>query len=102
MANAYVERIIGWIRRECLDHVIIFDQRHLRRVLSAYFEYHHHSRTHLSLARIARSPGPYSLPLQVPLSPFHRSAACTSATSVARPELFAVTEPAQLFQRGGW
>jgi transposase InsO family protein len=33
--NAYVERIIGSIRRECLDHVIIFDERHLRRVLSA-------------------------------------------------------------------
>ena len=47
--NAYVERIIGSIRRECLDHVIVFDERHLRRVLSAYFQYHHHSRTHLSL-----------------------------------------------------
>ena len=35
--NAYVERIIGSIRRECLDHVIVFDERHLRRVLSAYF-----------------------------------------------------------------
>jgi transposase InsO family protein len=33
--NAYVERIIGSIRRECLDHVIIFDERHLRRVLAA-------------------------------------------------------------------
>jgi putative transposase len=49
--NAYVERIIGSIRRECLDHVIVFDERHLRRVLSAYFEYHHRSRTHLSLAK---------------------------------------------------
>ena len=39
--NAYVERIIGSIRRECLDHVIVFDERHLRRVLSAYFQYHH-------------------------------------------------------------
>jgi putative transposase len=37
--NAYVERIIGSIRRECLDHVIILDERQLRRVLSAYFEY---------------------------------------------------------------
>ena len=47
--NPYVERIIGSIRRECLDHVIIVDERHLRHVLSAYFRYHHHSRTHLSL-----------------------------------------------------
>ena len=34
--NAYVERIIGSIRRECLDHVVIFDERHLRRALSSY------------------------------------------------------------------
>src|ERR1700676_2963104 len=36
--NAYVERVIGSIRRECLDHVIIFNERHLRRVLSSYIE----------------------------------------------------------------
>jgi hypothetical protein len=51
--------------------------------------------------RITQSLGPYSHPPQALLSPFHRSAACTIATSVAQPELFAVTEPAQLFQRGG-
>lgn len=45
-------------------------------------------------ARIVRSRGPYIRPLQVPLSPSHRSVACTTATSVARPELFAATEPA--------
>jgi transposase InsO family protein len=54
--NAYVERIIGSIRRECLDHVIILDERHLRRVLSAYFEYHHRSRTHLSLGKDCPEP----------------------------------------------
>jgi putative transposase len=47
--NAYVERLIGSIRRECLDHIIIFNENHLRRVLSSYFQYHHQSRTHLSL-----------------------------------------------------
>jgi transposase InsO family protein len=47
--NAYVERLIGSIRRECLDHIIIFNEHHLRRVLSSYFQYHHQSRTHLSL-----------------------------------------------------
>ena len=56
--NAYVERIIGSIRRECLDHVIVFDERHLRRVLSAYFQYHHHSRTHLSLDKDCAEPRP--------------------------------------------
>jgi transposase InsO family protein len=47
--NAYVERIIGSIRRECLNHVIIFDERHLRCVLASYFRYYHRTRTHLSL-----------------------------------------------------
>jgi putative transposase len=60
--NAYVERIIGSIRRECLDHVIIFDERHLRRVLSDYFQYHHQSRTHLSLSKDCPEPRPIQPP----------------------------------------
>jgi putative transposase len=60
--NAYVERIIGSIRRECLDHVIVFDERHLRRVLSAYFEYYHRSRTHFSLAKDCPEPRPIQPP----------------------------------------
>ena len=60
--NAYVERIIGSIRRECLDHVIVFDERHLRRVLLAYFEYHHRSRTHLSLGKDCPEPRPIQPP----------------------------------------
>jgi putative transposase len=60
--NAYVERIIGSIRRECLDHVIVFDECHLRRMLSAYFEYHHRSRTHLSLAKDCPEPRPVQPP----------------------------------------
>ncbi len=62
--NAYVERIIGSIRRECLDHVIVYDEPHLRRVLSAYFEYHHRSRTHLSLAKDCPEPRPVPALLQ--------------------------------------
>jgi putative transposase len=46
--NAYVERVIGSIRRECLDHIVIFNARHLRRVLSSYVDYYQHTRTHLS------------------------------------------------------
>jgi hypothetical protein len=49
--NAYVERLIGSIRRECLDHVVVFNERHLLRVLSSYVDYYHRSRTHLSLAK---------------------------------------------------
>lgn len=51
--NPYAERIIGSIRRECLDHVIVLNERHLRRILRSYFEYYHESRTHLSLERNA-------------------------------------------------
>jgi putative transposase len=47
--NAYVERVIGSIRRECLDHIVIFNERHLRRVLFSYVDYYHRTRTHLSL-----------------------------------------------------
>ena len=48
--NPYVERIIGSIRRDCLDHVIVFNERHLKRILTSYFEYYHRWRTHLGLA----------------------------------------------------
>jgi putative transposase len=54
--NPYAERIIGSIRRECLDHVIIFNEAHLRRVLSCYFRYYHQSRTHLSLNKDCPDP----------------------------------------------
>jgi putative transposase len=51
--RAYVERIIGSIRRECLDHIIILGERSLRRTLTAYFSYYHDWRTHLSLGKDA-------------------------------------------------
>lgn len=62
--NAHVERVIGSIRRECLDHIVIFNEGHLRRVLSAYVDYYHRSRTHLSLTKDC----PYSRPVQPPTS----------------------------------
>src|SRR5215469_5726290 len=51
--NAFAERLIGSIRRECLDHVVALSQRHLRRLLKSYFAYYHRSRTHLALAKDA-------------------------------------------------
>jgi putative transposase len=60
--NPYAERLIGSIRRECLDHVIILSERHLRRVLSSYFQYHHDVRTHLSLNKDCPRPRPVQLP----------------------------------------
>ncbi len=58
--NAYVERVIGSIRRECLDHIVIFNERHLRRVLSSYADYYQRTRTHLSLDK----DSPDSRPIQ--------------------------------------
>lgn len=48
--NPYAERVIGSIRRDVLDHVIVLNERHLRRLLTAYVRYYHQFRTHLSLA----------------------------------------------------
>lgn len=47
--NVYVERVIQSIRHECLNHVIIFNKRHLQRMLSSYIQYYNRTRTHLSL-----------------------------------------------------
>jgi putative transposase len=57
--RAYVERVIGSIRRECLDHVIVLNAMSLRRILASYFAYYHSSRTHLSLEK--DSPEPRSI-----------------------------------------
>ena len=54
--NPYCERVIGSMRRECLDHVIVLNDRHLKRILTAYFDYYHNCRTQLSLNR--NSPVP--------------------------------------------
>jgi transposase InsO family protein len=49
--RAYVERVIGSIRRECLDHVLVLNEANLRRTIQSYLVYYHGSRTHLSLAK---------------------------------------------------
>jgi putative transposase len=54
--SPYVERLIGSIRRECLDHVIVINRAHLRRVLRSYITYYHGVRTHLSLEKDAPTP----------------------------------------------
>ena len=48
--NAFVERLIGSIRRECLDYAIVLNERHLKRILTRYFDYYHRWRTDLSPA----------------------------------------------------
>ncbi len=69
--NAYVERVIGSIRRECLDHVIVVNEAGLRRVLSGYVAYYMRSRTHLALAKDSLLPRAVQPP----------SAGCIVATS---------------------
>ncbi len=54
--NGYCERVIGSIRRECLDHVIVLNEAHLRRVLKEYLAYYHDHRTHLGLAKDCPKP----------------------------------------------
>jgi transposase InsO family protein len=58
--NAYVERLIGSVRRECTDHVIVFGESHLRRIMSLYASYYNEARTHLALAKDA----PISRPIE--------------------------------------
>jgi len=62
--NPYCERVIGLIRRECLDHVIVLSEMHLKRILSDYFDYYHRSRTHLSLDRNSPVPREVEPPSQ--------------------------------------
>ncbi len=60
--NPYAERMIGSIRRECLDHVIVLGERHLRRLLDDYFEHYHRWRCHRSLAMDCPEPRPVQGP----------------------------------------
>ena len=56
--RAYVERVIGSIRRECLDHLIVFNAESLQRTLRLYLSYYHKSRLHLSLDKDSPDPRP--------------------------------------------
>ncbi|HSR78942.1 MAG TPA: integrase core domain-containing protein, partial [Xanthobacteraceae bacterium] len=58
--NGYCERLIGSIRRDCLDHVFVFGERHLRHLLQSYTSYYNQARTHLSLNK----DSPVSRPIE--------------------------------------
>ena len=60
--NPFAERLIGSIRRECLNHVLVLGEQHLRRTLARYFAYYHGARTHLSLDKDA----PHGRPIEQP------------------------------------
>jgi transposase InsO family protein len=51
--NPYVERLVGTVRRECLDRVLVFGEAHLRQILSSYAVYYNEIRTHLALGKDA-------------------------------------------------
>src|SRR6516164_6643088 len=70
--NPYAERLIGTLRRECLNHVLIVSERHLRRVLALYSSYYNESRTHLALEKDA------------PLQKLSRGAECRGTRSYAQ------------------
>lgn len=65
--NPFVERLIGSVRRECLDHVLVLNKRHLRRILTRYFAYYHRARTHLSLEKDAPDTRPIARPAFGPI-----------------------------------
>jgi transposase InsO family protein len=60
--NPFVERLIGSIRRECLDRVIVFHERQLRQILESYFQYYHNVRPHRSLDHDSPVPRPVESP----------------------------------------
>ena len=60
--NPFAERLIGSIRRECLNHVLVLGERHLRRILTRYFAYYHQARTHLALDKDAPDLRPIERP----------------------------------------
>jgi transposase InsO family protein len=60
--RAFVERVIGTLRRECLDHVIVLNEASLYRHVKSFLAYYHESRTHLSLAKDTPEPRPVHPP----------------------------------------
>src|SRR2546426_5471906 len=68
--NPFAERLIGSIRRECLDHVIVLGERHLRRLLTAYVTYYHGARTHLALEKDAPTTRRVQTPTEGPVVAF--------------------------------
>jgi transposase InsO family protein len=61
LKNGYVERVIGSIKRECLDHVIILNESHLRSILSDYISYYNKYRTHLGIDKDSSDGRPVQL-----------------------------------------
>jgi putative transposase len=84
--NGYVERFIGSVRRECLDHVIVFSATGLQRLLHLYCDYYEGSRTHLSLAQDTPIPRAVAPPTEGRIVAIPQVGASITATSGAPPD----------------
>jgi len=82
-----VERLIGSIRRECLDHVIVINERSLKQTLKSFSSYYHSWRTHLSLAKTHHKADRYRLPTKVRSSKFRKWVVCIITTNAELPDL---------------
>ena len=85
-ANAYVERFIGSVRRECLDHVIVFSAMGLQRLMNLYCAYYQRSRTHLSLDKDAPIPRPIAPPGEGRVVAIPQVGASTTDTTGVPPD----------------
>jgi hypothetical protein len=85
--NLYVDRLVGTLRRECLDHVVVLNETHLRRLLGEYLIYYHGARTHLSLEKDAPEPRPWSAMTKAGSSRHLWSAASTIGTHARRRKI---------------
>jgi hypothetical protein len=98
--NGVVERFVGNCRCDLLDHVIVLNERHLKRLMTDYLRYYHHDRTHLGLAkqtpggRVAETPRV----LRAGLFPSREWAGCTIATNL-RLELAEICQAPRKFHR---
>jgi hypothetical protein len=99
--NPYVERVIGSIRRDCLDHVIVLNERHLRRLLCTYVTYYHRSRTHLARGKEPLTRDPSPRPTRARSSPAPKSVACIIATTAAPPDDSIIRLPIDVAVRPG-
>jgi hypothetical protein len=95
VANPFPERLIGSMRRECLDHVVILSERHLRHRLTRYFAYHRNTRTDLSLAKDAPDGRPVEPPERGEVASTDRRSR-RSVSSVLPARGFAASRPASL------
>jgi len=99
--NPYVERVIGSIRREFLDHLVIFNERHLRRVLPSYVDYYIERARIFRSTRIAPTHARSCRAGLVRWSKSRKSAACIIATNASPPDSPAISKLRMCCNFGG-